>query len=50
MNVLPTQMVNVADFSATQASGPAPAHVDDIAKFRQTLADAAPTNVATALK
>ena len=48
MNVLPTQMVNVADFSATQAPATAPAHVDDIAKFRQSFADAAPTNVAQA--
>ncbi|GLQ93644.1 hypothetical protein [Dyella acidisoli] len=46
MNVLPTQMVNVADFAATQSPAAAPAHVDDIAKFRQTLADAAPANVA----
>ena len=46
MNVLPTQMVNVADFAATQSPAAAPAHVDDIAKFRQTLADAAPSNVA----
>jgi len=45
MNVLPTQMVNVADFAATQPAATAPAHVDDIAKFRQSFADAAPTNV-----
>jgi len=49
MNVLPTQMVNVADFAAAQNSGgaatPAPAHVDDVAKFRQNFADAAPANV-----
>jgi len=45
MNVLPTQMVNVADFAATQTSATAPAHVDDIAKFRQTFADAAPAGV-----
>ena len=48
MNVLPTQMVNVADFSATPSAPTAPAHVDDIAKFQQTLADAAPTNVVQA--
>jgi hypothetical protein len=47
MNVLPTQMVNVADFAAAQpAATTAPAHVDDIAKFRQSFADAAPANVA----
>ncbi|RUL79056.1 hypothetical protein [Dyella choica] len=45
MNVLPTQMVNVADFAATPGSATAPAHVDDIARFRQTFADAAPANV-----
>lgn len=47
MNVLPTQMVNVADFAATQGSAttPAPAHVDDVAKFQQNFADAAPSNV-----
>ena len=49
MNVLPTQMVNVADFAGTQGGGaattPAPAHVDDVAKFRQSFADAAPSNV-----
>lgn len=47
MNVLPTQMVNVADFAATQGSAttPAPAHVDDVAKFQQSFADAAPSNV-----
>jgi hypothetical protein len=46
MNVLPTQMVNVADFAATQPAGTtAPAHVDDIAKFRQSFADAAPASV-----
>jgi hypothetical protein len=46
VNVLPTQMVNVADFAATQPTANAPAHVDDIAKFRQSFADAAPANVA----
>src|SRR5579859_1795362 len=45
MNVLPTQMVNVADFAATPTSPTAPAHIDDIAKFRETLANAAPTSV-----
>ncbi|GLQ87839.1 hypothetical protein [Dyella flagellata] len=47
MNVLPTQMVNVADFAATPGAGAAtaPAHIDDIAKFRQSFADAAPANV-----
>ncbi|WP_266167808.1 hypothetical protein [Dyella subtropica] len=44
MNVLPTQMVNVADFTATQPAATAPAHVDDIARFRQSFADAAPVN------
>jgi hypothetical protein len=48
MNVLPTQMVNVADFAATPSAATAPAHVDDIAKFRQTLADAAPNPAAQA--
>lgn len=48
MNVLPTQMVNVADFAATPTSPTAPAHIDDIAKFRETLANATPTNVAQA--
>jgi hypothetical protein len=40
-------MVNVADFAATQtsASAPAAAHAEDIAKFRQSFADAAPGNV-----
>ena len=45
MNVLPTHMVNVADFAATKTAATAPAHIDDIARFRQTFADAAPTSV-----
>ena len=45
MNVLPTQMVNVADFAAPQGAATAPAHIDDIARFRQTFADAAPAQV-----
>lgn len=45
MNVLPTQMVNVADFAATKTTAATPAHIDDIARFRQTFADAAPANV-----
>ncbi|MFC4763263.1 hypothetical protein [Dyella koreensis] len=44
MNVLPTQMVNVAHFAATEPKTVTPAHVDDVAKFRQTFADAAPAN------
>lgn len=48
MNVLPTHMVNVADFAATKTPATTPAHIDDIARFRQTFADAAPTSVAPA--
>ncbi|MBE1161425.1 hypothetical protein [Dyella acidiphila] len=49
MNVLPTQMVNVADFNATQTpAAQPPAHVDDVAKFRQSFADAAPASVSQA--
>ena len=43
MNVLPAQMIDVASFAATpQAAGAAPAHADDVAKFRQSFAEAAP--------
>lgn len=44
MNVVPTPMVNVASFANAPAATTAPAHVDDIAKFQQTFADAAPAN------
>lgn len=44
MNVLPTQMVSVASFANTPTATTAPAHVDDIAKFRQNFADAQPTS------
>ncbi|WP_426702940.1 hypothetical protein ACPPVV_08080 [Rhodanobacter sp. Col0626] len=44
MNVVPTPMVNVASFANTPAATTAPAHVDDIAKFQQNFADAAPAN------
>ncbi len=42
MNVVPTQMVNVANFAQTPTATTAPAHADDIAKFRQSFADAKP--------
>jgi len=45
MNVVPTQMVNVGNFAATEPTATAPAHADDVAKFRQSFADAAPKNV-----
>ena len=45
MNVLPTQMFNVADFAAKPGAATAPAHIDDIARFRQTFADATPASV-----
>ncbi|HEX7814091.1 hypothetical protein [Dyella sp.] len=45
MNVTPTQMVNVGNFApTTDATATAPAHADDVAKFRQAFADAAPQN------
>ncbi|WP_157510965.1 hypothetical protein [Frateuria sp. Soil773] len=47
MNVLPTQMLSVANFAATPAANTAPAHLDDVAKFKQSFADAAPKPAAT---
>ncbi|HEV2682292.1 MAG TPA: hypothetical protein VGV14_17440 [Rhodanobacter sp.] len=44
MNVVPTQMASVASFASTPAATTAPAHADDIAKFQQSFADAAPAN------
>jgi hypothetical protein len=48
MNVLPTQMVNVGQFAPTEPKAVTPAHVDDVAKFRQSFADAAPANAVQA--
>lgn len=49
MNVLPTQqVVDVSQFAPTEPKAATPAHADDVAKFRQTFADAAPTNAAQA--
>lgn len=44
MNVTPTPMVSVASFASAPAATTAPAHADDIAKFKQSFADAAPAN------
>jgi len=46
MNVDPTQLVNVSQFAPTEPKAMTPAHADDVAKFRQSFADAAPANAA----
>jgi hypothetical protein len=51
MNVAPMQMIDVANFATQQAGNagtPAPAHFDDVTKFQQNFADAAPAQVANA--
>ena len=42
MNVVPSQVVNVSHFAATEPKAATPAHADDVAKFQQNFADAAP--------
>jgi len=48
MNVDPTQLVNVGQFAPTEPKVATPAHADDVAKFRQSFADAAPANAVQA--